>query len=123
MVAEHLRQRQSILFDETRPSHAFEDTAIRNAEGHATGQQAVATGRADRGGRVGIGESHSFACQPVDVGRGDSGFCVVAADIAIAEIVGEDDHDVRGGIGGVDCGQRSQQQSCEEPKRFVDEHH
>ena len=38
LIPEQLWQRQLILFDKTRTTHALKDTAIRNAEGHPTGQ-------------------------------------------------------------------------------------
>ena len=43
-----------------------------------------------------IGETHALRSEFVDVGRGDfSALGVVTLDIAIAEIIGEDDYDVR----------------------------
>ena len=43
--------------------------------------------------RIEAGESHPFRGHPVEVGRADAGMAV-AAEIAIAEVVGEDDDDV-----------------------------
>ena len=49
-----------------------------------------------------IGEAHTFFGQPIDVRRGDlSALRIVAAHIAIAEIISVDDDDVRL-IGGPD---------------------
>jgi hypothetical protein len=41
-----------------------------------------------------IGEPDPLVCQPIKVRCGDFGFRIVAADIPIAEIIGEDDDDV-----------------------------
>ena len=50
-----------------------------------------------------VGEAHALRREPVDVGRGNfSALRVVALDIAVTEVVGEDDEDV--GLGGVRCG-------------------
>jgi hypothetical protein len=42
---------------------------------------------------MGIREPHPFACEPIHMGRRDFGFCVVAADIAVTQIIGEDEDD------------------------------
>ena len=48
-----------------------------------------------------IGEADAFAGETIEVGRGNFGLGVVAAEIAIAEIVGEDVNDVGAvGVGG-----------------------
>jgi len=46
-----------------------------------------------------IGEADAFAGEPVEVRRGDFGIGIEAADVAVAEIIGEDKDDV--GAGGV----------------------
>ena len=43
---------------------------------------------------MGIGEEHSLARQPVDVGSRDLRFWVVAGDVAIAQVICEDEDDV-----------------------------
>ena len=47
-----------------------------------------------------VGEAHALRREPVDVRRGNfPALRVVALDIAVTEVVGEDDEDV--GLGGV----------------------
>ena len=41
-----------------------------------------------------IGEANALACEPVEMRRGHLALSVVAAHIAVAEIVGEDEQDV-----------------------------
>ena len=54
---------------------------------------------------MGIGKPHPLSRQSVDVRSRDlAAFGVVALDIAIAEIVGEDDHDVGLGVFGIEYG-------------------
>ncbi len=43
---------------------------------------------------MGVGEPHAFAGKSIDVGRFDLGLGVVAAQVAVAEVVGEDEEDV-----------------------------
>ena len=57
------------------------------------GEQRRAAGAA-AGGVVEMGEAHAFFGEGVEVGRAD--FAAEAADIGVAEIVGEEDDDVRG---------------------------
>ena len=54
--------------------------------------------RADRVAGVGVGEAHAFGCDAVDVG-GEDVFLTVAAEVAPAQVVGEDKDDV-GAVGG-----------------------
>jgi hypothetical protein len=51
---------------------------------------------------MGIGETHAGRGQPIDPGRGDSRLAVVTPQIAIAQVIGQHDHDVRP-IGRLDC--------------------
>lgn len=74
-------------------SGAPEAFAIGSAEGVFAGEEPVAGRSADGGGRVGVGKAFSFGGQPVDVGGFEFGGAV-AAEIAVAEIVGEDEDDV-----------------------------
>jgi hypothetical protein len=57
---------------------------------------------------VGIGEAHSFACEPIQVGRGDFGPFIVAAHVAEAKIIGEDDHKVGLAVSGVQRNRQGQ---------------
>ena len=75
---------------------ANDDIAVDEA-----GQQAVAGGGTDGRGRVGVGEPPAFTGQPVDV-WGLQFRSAIAADIAVAEVVGIDQHDV--GMGRGACG-------------------
>jgi len=54
---------------------------------------------------VSVGEADAFAGESVEIGRRDFGFGVKAADVAVAEVVGEDVDDVgvRRVGGGGDC--------------------
>jgi hypothetical protein len=59
------------------------------------GQKPVACRRADAARGVRIRELHSLAGEAVDVGSGYAGIRIIHADVAVAEIVGKDDNDVR----------------------------
>ncbi len=61
----------------------------------APGEQTVPRGRADRRGRMRIGEAHALAGQPIDVRRGNLRLAVVNARIAVAQVVGQDHQHVR----------------------------
>ena len=84
-------------------------------------EKAGARGTAIRRGDVTAGATHAAGRERVDVGRRHV-LAAVNADVAIAEIVGDDDEDVgfRGlcSISRVQCGQRSQQQGGEGGDRF-----
>ena len=94
LITEHAGYCESIFLDETRPSGTGEDTLHAVAKGHPAGEQAVPGRRADGGRAVGVGEAHALPGQAVDVWGGRLGFGVVTADIAVPEIVGEDENDV-----------------------------
>ena len=42
-----------------------------------------------------IGESKTIGREPIEVGRGDLGFRVVATNISVPQVVGQNQHDVR----------------------------
>ncbi len=63
----------------------------------AAGEQAVARGRTDRGGAVGVGESAARGGETVHVRGFDLGRAV-AAEIAVAEVIGQDQDNVGGGV-------------------------
>ena len=60
----------------------------------AAGQNAVAGGRADGGGGMGVGEGHAVAGYFVEVGRLKGAVGIQAGEISIAHIVGEDIYQV-----------------------------
>ena len=106
---EHGRQREPPGRNERRPADTLENpAAIRHAEGHLARHQTVTRGRANGGRTVGIGEAHPFACEPIQVGRGDFGPFIVAAHVAEAKIIGEDDHKVGLAVGGVQRNRQGQ---------------
>jgi hypothetical protein len=77
----------------------IEDYAPLFGAGHAVanrqppGQQGGSAGRANASGDVKIREAHSLGGETVEVGRLDL-FLAVAAEFAVAEIVGQDEDDV-----------------------------
>ena len=94
LVAEHLREGELVRFYEAGSADSLEDASERDSERHSSGEQAVAAGGADGGRRVGIGEPHAFAGESIDVWGFHLGFVVVATQVAVAEVVGEDEEDV-----------------------------
>src|SRR5262245_6739531 len=64
------------------------------AYGQPAGQQRGPTGGANTSGHVEIGETHSFRRHAVEVWGADGGM-TVAAKVAVAQVVGEDDDDIR----------------------------
>ena len=101
LVLEQARDGEPARLDERRRAALQHAALQRTAPGVAAGQDAVARGRADGRGTMGVGEDHAFARQAVEVRRADFGFRVEAAQVAVAEVVGEDEDDVgpRGGSG------------------------
>jgi len=96
---EHGGEREAIFFDEARAAGAGEDAFHAGSKGHASGEDAVASGRADGGGTVGVGKAEAFSRELVDVGCGDFGLIVVAAEVAVAKVIGEDEEDVGKAVG------------------------
>ncbi len=83
--------------------HAFvvvreEHAGDAGARGVAAGHERGARGRADGIGRSGVGEAKAFAGDAIDVG-GCQG-AAVATEVAVAEVVAEDHHNVGGAAGG-----------------------
>ena len=74
----------------TRTEHARQPGARRKTAGH----QSYATRGADRGRRVELGEAHALQSHAVKVRRADGGV-TVTTQVAIAEVIGEDDDKVR----------------------------
>ena len=67
--------------------------ALGVAEGVLAGDERIAGWRADRGRGVGVGEADAFAGELIDVRRLDLGRAI-AAEIAVADVVGQDEDDV-----------------------------
>ena len=63
------------------------------------GHDARPRGRADRARGVPRGEPHSLRRQAIDIWRLVEGLRVVAADVHVAQVVGQDEDDVRPGRG------------------------
>src|SRR5687768_11577523 len=61
--------------------------------GVASGHERRSRRRADRLRDIEISEAHTFATQPVDVRRANA-LCAKGADVPIAHVVGEDEHNV-----------------------------
>ena len=93
-LPQHRRKCEPIVRDQAGSARAGEDAAVVESERHPPGEQAVPCRRADRRGAVGVGEPHPLLGQPVDMRRRDLRLRVVAADVPVAEIVGEDQQDV-----------------------------
>lgn len=94
-LMQHFRQGQALGSNQRRTARAGEDrAAARNAKAHLSGHQAVARGCADRAGRVGIGEAHTFTRELIDVRRGDFRFGMVARNITVAQVIGENEEDI-----------------------------
>ena len=74
--------------------HAKLFVAHAAADRIPSGQQRRAAGRADFGRRVEIGEPHPLGRHAIQVRRADAGM-PVAAQIAVAQVVGQDENDVR----------------------------
>ena len=75
------------------PQNAVAVVAHAAADRVAAGEQGGPAGRADLGGGVEIGEPHPFGGHAVEVGRADARM-PVAAQVAPAEIIRQDDDDV-----------------------------
>ena len=72
---------------------AGQDVRAFLPESVLAGEHGITRRRASRRGRMGIGEAESFAGEAVDVRRADFGGAV-AADVAVAQIVGVNQDDV-----------------------------
>lgn len=96
---EHGWECEAVFFDEAGTSGAGENAFHAGSEGHASGEDAVAGGRADGGGAVGVGKAKAFAGELVDVGCGNFGLIVITAEVSVAKIVGKDEEDVGEAVG------------------------
>ena len=116
LLLQHGRESQSVLLDQAGSPNAGEDATVIQTKGHAPGHDAVAGRRADRGGAVRIGEEHAIAGELVEMRGWDLALRVVAADVSIPKIVGEDEEDV-GLLPG-----RDPRRKAEEKKEKQDSH-
>ena len=109
--AQQLRQRHALGVDQQRvvgPDAA----ALRPCPPSVTaGQQAVSRGRTDRVRRVRVGEAHALFGQPVDVGGLDLRR-PIATQVAVAQIVGQDENDIRQSAAGSPKRQAEQKQAA-----------
>ena len=99
VFAEHPRQRGTIVGDQRRFVSCQHPLLQAGAPRVPPGQQAVAGRRADRRRAVGIGEAHALLNELVQVGGSDLVVWVVRLDISDAEVIGQNQHDVRGPLG------------------------
>jgi hypothetical protein len=76
----------------------LEETGDVPARGEHTGREAGARRRTNRSGAVVFGEASSLARQAIEVGSRCK-LAAIAADIAVAHIIAEDEEDVRPGGG------------------------
>ena len=93
------------------------------ANGQAPGEQRGAAGRADGSGDVEVREAHALAGHAVEVGRADARM-TVATQVAVAQIVGQNDDQV-GQLLGPHCRGRIGQQSqdpCQQEVQRVSVH-
>ena len=93
LLLEHLGQGQPVRGDGERAAGAEHAAGHAVAPAVAPGHDAVAAGRTDRCRGVGVGEAHALAGQPVAVRRRVR--AAVAGQVAVPQVVGQDDDDVR----------------------------
>ena len=88
-------QRQARFFNHARPAHAGEHPAHPRTKRHPSREQAVTRGRAHRRRTVRVGEPHPLLGQAIQIRCGHFGFRVVATDVAVTQIIGQNHDDVR----------------------------
>ena len=93
LVAEHLPNRDLFL---CQPRHLRREEDVRNTRPHGIPprQQGGTRGTAERCGRVEVGESQALGGHPIQV-RGPDRRRAVDAKVAVTEVVGEDQDEVR----------------------------
>ena len=107
-VFEDLRE-EFFLGVKTGGARVVEGATHADAVGVATRHECGARGGADGLGHVETGEARALSGEAIDVRRLDI-LGSVAAEVAVAEVIGEDENNVwwrRGGRGGEQCGGRS----------------
>src|SRR5262249_55351888 len=121
VMAQKLRSSESTLLDQRR-SPRRQDVALEpRSPAVATRQQRIACRRADRRRRMGIGEPHSFARQPIENRRRYLRLRIEAADVTITEVIRQDEHNVRPCR--IGCGAERQTSNKEEEKGGEDSIH
>ena len=99
-IAQQRRDRRAVRLDEgvaVAPQHAARQP---RAPGVAAGEQAVARRRAQGRGRMRVGEPQSLARQAIEVRCGNAAGGIERADVAVAQIVSQDQDDVGTGLRG-----------------------
>ncbi len=96
LLTQHLRQRPPVRSDQRRATGTGKDASPpRDPERHLSCHQAVSSWSAHGARTVCIGESHPLLCKTVKIRRRDLGVRVVAANITVAQIIRENEDDVR----------------------------
>jgi hypothetical protein len=93
-VAQDACESGALRLDEAGAARSREDAAIPRPEGHAPRHDAVARRSADGRGTVRVREPQALGRQLVEVRRGRLRLVVVAAEVSVPEVVGEDEEDV-----------------------------
>ena len=94
LPAEKVGHREAARFDERRTEAAEHALLERRPPVVAARENRVARRRADRGRRVRFSERQAVGREAVEVRRGDLPRRIEAPHVAVAEVVGEDEHDV-----------------------------
>ena len=102
----HPRDRPAVRLDQRtikRPKHP---ALHLGPPGITASEEAIPGRRADRRRAVGIGETHSLRRQSIQIWRGDFRVRVVTPQVAVTQIVGQDNNDV--GPAGGTIGRKTQ---------------
>jgi len=94
LVAEHLGEGEPVLLDQAGSLHSGEYALHPRAECHPPSEQAVPGGSAHGGWAVGIGKVHSLFRHFVQMGGRNFRLRIVATQVPIAQVIGEDEQDV-----------------------------
>ena len=95
LITKHARKRRATLFYQTRAADAREYASDAGAKSHSPGEDAVTAGRAHGGWCVSIGEGQSFPAESIQIRGWHFGLGVVTGNIAIAQVVSQNENDVR----------------------------
>ncbi len=124
-LLEQRRHRDAPRFDDQRRD-ARQDARALLAPGVLAGHKGVARRRADRRRRVRVGEPQPLRGKPIDVRRLDLRRAI-AAEVAIADIVGQNEEDIRlrhrrfPSVGELNGKNQAGQQQCGEPATRVND--
>ena len=94
LVAEHLGEGEPVFLDQAGSLHPREYALHPRAECHPPSEQAVPGGSAHGGWAVGIGKVHSLLRHLVQMGGRDFRLWIVATQVSITQIIGENEQDV-----------------------------